>query len=343
VKRDVRRRLEEAGRAPIPGPDGEFAEGLEARLMAVAASGSPSPEPSSPRRQRRLSITLLAAGIAAVVLAVVLVTGAMHPTNGPGPTAPELIAPVDIEVQLADGTTIENPDGLLLPDGAVVTVGHDGSGRIGDLVLRPGDVVTVVHGRPQVRENGSVAVVPTQWQGGLGPTTPSRTPLPSLRPSPAPPTATPAPSPSHPAGSAGPTPATPTSVPTSTPAPTATPGRPTPTPTPTASPGQPSPTPVPAPRFTARAVGAHVIAVAWKRTAGATRYVLVITRSRTGEAARPAFPGSPVLGQFARAHPTPLRFRLPVGVVQVKLMVVALDKDGHVLWRSRVVRIALGG
>jgi hypothetical protein len=29
--------------------------------------------------------------------------------------------------------------------------------------------------------------------------------------------------------------------------------------------------------------------------------------------------------------------------VQVKLMVVALDKDGHVLWRSRVVRIALGG
>ena len=69
----------------------------------------------------------------------------------------------------------------------------------------------------------------------------------------------------------------------------------------------------------------------------------MITRSRTGEAARPAFPGSPVLGQFARAHPTPLRFRLPVGVVQVKLMVVALDKDGHVLWRSRVVRIALGG
>jgi hypothetical protein len=50
-----------------------------------------------------------------------------------------------------------------------------------------------------------------------------------------------------------------------------------------------------------------------------------------------------VLGEFVEPPPTPLRYRVPVGVVEVRLMVVALRRDGSVLRRSNVVTVTLPG
>ncbi len=65
---DIRRRLEDAGRAPVPGPDPAFADALEARLLAVAA------EPAAGRPARRRGAGVAAgrrrAGLGIAVAAV---------------------------------------------------------------------------------------------------------------------------------------------------------------------------------------------------------------------------------------------------------------------------------
>ena len=47
---DPRRDLEEAGRRAAPPPDPEFADRLEARLLAVAGTPAPAPAPRGRRR-----------------------------------------------------------------------------------------------------------------------------------------------------------------------------------------------------------------------------------------------------------------------------------------------------
>jgi hypothetical protein len=91
----------------------------------------------------------------------------------------------------------------------------------------------------------------------------------------------------------------------------------------------------------ARLVAPSTIAVDWHRFPGATSYVLVVTRSRTGAAARPTYPGGRILGTFAHPPGAPLRFHLPAAVVQVKVMVVALDGNGVEIFRSRIIRIQI--
>ena len=91
----------------------------------------------------------------------------------------------------------------------------------------------------------------------------------------------------------------------------------------------------------ARLVAPHTVAVDWRRIPGARTYVLVVTRSRNGPAARPTYPGGRILGTFAHPPAAPLRFQLPDAVEQVKVMVVALDRNGVEITRSRVVRIQL--
>jgi hypothetical protein len=320
---DVRRRLDDAARRPVAGPDPGFGDALESRLLAVAGSIPPPPAPGEPSPRRRPSamrVTALATVLTAVALVLALTVGRGRPAANP-----ELVAPVNVEVSLADGTTLEDPDGLRLPDGATVTVGDGGSAQIGDVVLRPGDVARVVDGRLQVERPASSPPAAVR--------TPPRTP-PATRSEP--PSVTPRPTP---------TPGR-TAVPTA--APTGPPATPEPTlagPSPTA-PSTPAPTAGP-PRLRARAVetitGATRIAVRWTATPGADTYVLVVTASRKGSAADPVYPGSRELGTFARAPDHALRFRVPDGVTEVRLLVVALRPDGSVLARSRVVTVAVGG
>ena len=329
---DVRRRLEDAGSREVPPPDVAFADALEARLRAVGASLPPAaPEP--PRRPRP-ALGLRLAGVAAVALVAAIAVLLLGPATRP--PAPRLVAPVNVEVSLVGGTTLEDPDGLSLPDGTVIRVGEGGFARIGDVTLGPGDVATVRDGRLNV-ERPTAGVVPGSTPSATAPTAPgprashAATPAPSgpgrttPGPSPAP---TPSPTPSvetPPDRTAEPTVA-PTPVPVRTPLPTA-----SPTPTPT----------ILRPRLRARVISGPRIAVRWTETWRAASYVLLATASRTGPAPDPVYPGSRVLGTYPQPPETRLRFRVPAGVTEVRLMVVALRKDGSVLRRSRIVALAI--
>jgi hypothetical protein len=48
-----------------------------------------------------------------------------------------------------------------------------------------------------------------------------------------------------------------------------------------------------------------------------------------------------VLGEFTEPPPTPLRYRVPDGVVEVRLQVIALRRNGTVLRRSPIVTVAV--
>ena len=149
---DPRRALEDAGRRSAPAPDPEFADRLEARLLAVAASSVPPPVPSGSGRPtgRRRGIVL--AGAAASVVALIALFALRWPGSGPVP-APELAQQVNVQVALSDGTVLDNPVGVPLPDGATITVGEGGFARIGDTELHPGDVAVIQQGRIQVEHN----------------------------------------------------------------------------------------------------------------------------------------------------------------------------------------------
>jgi hypothetical protein len=240
-----------------------------------------------------------------------------------------LASPVNVEVVLVNGTILEDPDGLLLPEGAVVRVGDMGSARIGDTVLGPGDVATVAHGGVDVVRPTPVGVIPGS--------PPARTP----RPVPTPGTATGSPRVS-PTPVATPTPS-PEPKPTGSPAPTSRPAR-SPAATTVAATARPTPTPTPAivrPRLRAALVDGPRIAVRWTGTWSAARYVLVATMSRSGPAADPDYPGSRIVGEFTVPPERAFRVRVPDGVVEARLMVVALRENGRVLRRSRIVTVVI--
>ena len=334
---EIRRQLEDAGRRPVPAPRPGFTEGLDARLVALAKERGSVVAASPWWRRPRMR---LGAGLAAVALAIALVLG-----NGLGgdrtTLALELIGSVNVEVALVDGTTLVDPDGLLLPEGAVVRVGADGSAHVGRVALGAGDVATVVGGRLQVdRPPGDRVVVS------------SASPTPSPSPSTPPASEAPRPTPIIVAGSPGTSaprpsdhPATP--APTRTPLPTDGPARTaepsTPTPRPDVRPPTAKPAVVALLKIEARAVGPHEIAVTWSGTPGADRYVLIGTVSRDGAAPEPVYPGSRTIGDFTRPPATPLRFRVGDAIIEVRLQVVAVSADGTVVGRSPVATVALGG
>ncbi len=321
MSRAVRRSLEEAGRRSVPPLDPSFAKDLEARLVAVAATAPPPPEPSDGRPRSQLRPAIAAAGLAMAVVALGLVAVISRPVP-----SIELIAPSNVQVALGDGTILEDPGGLLLPDGAVVTVGPRGSARIGETLLLPGDVATVRDGRLQVQHDPAIGVV-----SGAPATAPPRTTNAPLSSAP-----TSSPHDTVTAGPAGgsPSPALSSPGPTSRQEPSHAPA--------TDVTATPAPTPATVrPRLKVRLIEGHRIAVTWTATLGAQRYLLVVSASRSGAAPQPVYPGSRVLGEFA-APPMPrLRYRVPARVEEVRLMVVALRDDGSVLRRSRVVTITM--
>ena len=141
---ETRRRLEQAGSRPVPEPDPAFAD---------AAGGSAAGgrrDVAGPARAHR---TRPLAG-AATTVDRAGPRGAERPRRRPGRHAsgPRTANPAlrrclrvrsTSTVALTDGTVLDATDGLSLPDGAVVTVGEGGYARIGDQVLRAGDVVTI--------------------------------------------------------------------------------------------------------------------------------------------------------------------------------------------------------
>ena len=330
---DIRQRLEDAGRRPVPDPRPGFEDALEARLMAMDVT----PAPVRPTRSAwRRPAFRLAAGFASLALVLGIVAfGGMDDRSA---LAYELTGSVNVEVALTDGTTLTDPDGLLLPDGAVVRVGADGFARVGDVELREGDVARLIDGRLRIDRQPTGAVqtdaTPTGTASTARPPTlpPSPGPTPSSsvpatpsttsRPSDAPPTVRPTPT-----GTTAPSPA-----PTKDPPKTATPDAGAPTKSPT------DPRRI---RLEARVVGESGIRATWTAVPDARRYVLLGTRSKDGPARDPSYPAGAVVGVFTHPPDKPLVFRVGADVVEVRLVVVALDRDGNVVGRSRIVTLSM--
>jgi hypothetical protein len=331
---DTRRQLEAAGRHPVPEPRQAFGAQLEQRLLAIGRSQDPgastaqaitdqaAPGPVAPRgpRERRPAPGILAGlgGLAAVLLVAVTLSGV-----GQRPTlALELVAPVNVEVALDGGTTLVNPDGLLLPDGAVVRVGAGGSVRIGEVSLGPGDIATVADRRLLVDRR--VDATTTVQASPSSPATPAA-PTDALSPTRAP----------------ADRPVTPTPEPTDPPRTTASPRVVNPAATATPDPGKTqAPTTASPLKLEARATGPSEIGARWTEVAKASRYVLVATTASDGEAATPTYPGSPVIGEFTHPALEPIVFRVGRDVVEARLLVVALSADGAVIARSNIATVA---
>lgn len=148
---DVRRRLEDAGRAPAPAPDPRFADDLESRLRTQMATGGRT-------RRRRASVARLpvpaAFAVAAVVLVAALAAGLLVDRE---PVALTLVSAVDTEVVQPDGEVMPGRPGLELRDGAVVRTGPTGRALVGEVDLGPGATALIVDGA--VRRIGSPAGV----------------------------------------------------------------------------------------------------------------------------------------------------------------------------------------
>ena len=326
------RRLEEAGRRDAPEPDDAFADALEQRLLAVAASlqttpptPTPAGPPRAPRRRVALGWRLVGPGLVAAAGVVAIAIG----LSRSGPVAvPELAAPVNVAVTLADGTRLEDLDGLLVPEGAVIVVGAGGSAKIGDTLLQPGDVATMEHGGLRVEHEGAVGSVTSTPVPTPRPTS-ARTPVPTRAPTPRP-GRTPAPT-AH--GTPRPTgrPLLPRHRTIRTPRP--------PRPRSRSRRRPPAPRPPPRrtrtraivrPRLRARLLLDHArIAVTWTATFRARSYVLIVGAARGAPAPDPVYPGSRVIGTFARPPDLPLRFRVPPGVH-------AAEGPGHRAARGRL-------
>jgi len=329
---DIRHRLEAAGRRPVPEPGPEFAAALESRLRAVTAGRAPADVGPPNRRWGRRILPgrwprmRLTAGV--VVLAVVMVAVAVAGGLGDrGTQRFELTGATNVEVALTDGTTLVNPEGLLLPDGAVVRVGVDGSARIGDVQLDAGDIATVADRRLRIDRAGTTGLIaPGDSAATATPVAPTTSPTRS--PTEAPPASGPAPTPrptDTASGSAKPSP-----------------DRPTPSPTSSLHPSSAPTVDAVRIKLSAKAIGPAEVGALWSGLPKASSYVLVASASRQGPAAAPRYPGSTVIGEFAFPPKDPLRFRVPLGVVEIRLMVVARTADGAELARSNIVVVELG-
>lgn len=79
----------------------------------------------------------------------------------------------------------------------------------------------------------------------------------------------------------------------------------------------------------------------WTETWRADSYVLIASGSRQGPAPDPVYPGSRILGTYAVPPEGRLRFRVADGIVELKLRVIALRRDGSVLRRSNIVTVTV--
>lgn len=175
TRRDLRDALEAVGRRPTPAPHPDFVASLEARLLGGAGvqplvddttdgatDRDVAPVVPLHRPARTGRITVLVGSAAAVVAAVVL-AGSLSGWFGGGSDATniELTDAVETTVELPDGTVVRGEEGLLLPDGAVVRTGPEGTAAAGGTEIGPGEEATVQDGKLLPGVEITVPTVPT--------------------------------------------------------------------------------------------------------------------------------------------------------------------------------------
>ena len=88
-------------------------------------------------------------GAAAATIAALVLAGALSGWFGQGADGrnPQLTDAVDTTVQLPSGEVVRGEEGLLLPDGAVVRTGPDGTAAADGVEIGPGQQSTVEDGK----------------------------------------------------------------------------------------------------------------------------------------------------------------------------------------------------
>lgn len=138
---DLRERLDSWGQSSPPPASDVFADNLESELRATAAQRiGAAPRP----------IWQPLAGLVAV--SVLLVAGflALNQVTGDGHGVVVLATSQDSTVILPDGTELDSPTSLDLPDGTRIEVGTDGSAEVDSVILDAGSVAEIVDGRLEI-------------------------------------------------------------------------------------------------------------------------------------------------------------------------------------------------
>ncbi len=138
---DLQRRLDALGRSETPSIDPAFADGLESDLRAMAAV---------PQRTTPLAWLLRPS---VVVAALAILAGFAFFVSRSEPAGLEFASADDTSVSIPGAPDLSSGmAGQMLPEGARITVGPDGSATVGGVVLDPGTVAVVVNGVIEVVE-----------------------------------------------------------------------------------------------------------------------------------------------------------------------------------------------
>lgn len=153
---ELHQRLRAAADSPAPGADPAFAAALEQRLRAVHHSlpddlpgrlpgaTEPRPDAASPAPGRPWFRSPAPVAAALAVLALLSVPLLLRPPADP---ALQLVAAYDTQVTLPDGRRVTARPGLVLEEGAILLTGPRGHVEAGGLVLGSGEVAVVQDGR----------------------------------------------------------------------------------------------------------------------------------------------------------------------------------------------------
>jgi hypothetical protein len=162
---DLRERLDAWGQSSPPAVTDMFADNLESELRVRAAQRTGA----APRPIWRPLAGLVAASV--LILAGYLATTRIATDNG---TVVVLATSQDSTVILPDGTELDSPTSLDLPDGSRIEVGADGSASVNSVVLGAGSVAEIVDGRVEVLSQPAQPTTST--------TSPATSAAPSTRP-----------------------------------------------------------------------------------------------------------------------------------------------------------------
>lgn len=136
---DLERQLERWGRSSPPAVNQALANRLESELRRIAAEKT---------RPQRRPIWQPLIGITAA--AVLVVAGFLALDRDGMAEIVVLSTSENAVVILPDGTEIESPSELGLPEGSRIEIGSAGSATVGDVILGAGSVVEIVDGRVEV-------------------------------------------------------------------------------------------------------------------------------------------------------------------------------------------------
>jgi len=161
MKREsLQARLEALGKVHIDAPLASTVDDIERRWRhsigpEVSTTTRPGPR-RRPRRSRRLALAGVVLTMAGAITLTVVAVGATHHRHD----AVVVTAADDVVVVLPNGRVVAPQPGDVIPDGAVIQAGPQGSGRIGGVAVHAQDSFRVVDHHVEATPTTVASTVP---------------------------------------------------------------------------------------------------------------------------------------------------------------------------------------